>query len=198
MLCALALSLSLNLQDIFFVLSALFRSGRTSRAVLLVLPFGIKCIQPVGLHMLRVSGRFNLIKCPAMEADTLRSAAGISGKQRWAIIFPSSARVSHVTYEAVVAVRYPELDSRDAGEITFGKYLAVENDGDWDHVDDENVASTSSEDDTKKLMYPYDKEEPQLTDEQMVEFDGIADEIEIQRLLSIGVLLNASCLDGTN
>ena len=48
----------------------------------------------------------------------------------------------------------------------------------------------------KKLMYPYDKEEPQLTDEQMVELDGIADEIEIQRLLGMGVLLTASCLDG--
>ena len=49
----------------------------------------------------------------------------------------------------------------------------------------------------KKLMYPYDKEEPQLKDEQMVELDGIADKIEIQRLLGMGVLLNASCLDGT-
>ena len=73
----------------------------------------------------------------------------------------------------------------------------VEDDDDWDHVDDENVAATSNEDDTKKLMYPYDKEEPQLTDEQMVELDGIADKIEIQRLLGMGVLLNASCLDGT-
>ena len=73
----------------------------------------------------------------------------------------------------------------------------VEDDEDWDHVNDENVASTSNEDDMKKLMYPYDKEEPQLTDEQMVELDGIADKIEIQRLLSMGVLLNASCLDRT-
>ena len=73
----------------------------------------------------------------------------------------------------------------------------VEDDEDWDYVDDENVAATSSEDDTKKLMYPYDREEPQLTDEQMVELDGIADKIETQRLLSMGVLLNASCLDGT-
>ena len=72
----------------------------------------------------------------------------------------------------------------------------VEDDEDWDYVDDENVAATSNEDDTKKLIYPYDKEEPRLTDEQMVELDGIADKIEIQRLLSMGVLLNASCLDG--
>ena len=71
----------------------------------------------------------------------------------------------------------------------------VGDDEDWDYVDDENVAATSNEDDTKKRMYPYDKEEPLLTDEQVVELDGIADKIEIQRLLSMGVLLNASCLD---
>ena len=46
-------------------------------------------------------------------------------------------------------------------------------------------------------MYPYDKEEPQLTDEQMVELDGITEKVEIQRLLSMRVLLNASCLDET-
>ena len=73
----------------------------------------------------------------------------------------------------------------------------VDEDEDWDYVDDENAVATSNEDDIKKLMYPYDKEAPQLTDEQMVELDGIADKIEIQRLLSMGVLLNASCLDGT-
>ena len=73
----------------------------------------------------------------------------------------------------------------------------VEDDEDWDHVDDENVASKSSEDDMKKVMYPCDKEEPQLTDEQMAELAGIADKLEIQRLLGMGVLLDASCLDGT-
>ena len=73
----------------------------------------------------------------------------------------------------------------------------VEDDEDWGHVDDENVASKSNEDDMKKLMYHYDKEEPQLTDEQMAELAGIADKIEIQRLLGMGVLLDASCLDGT-
>ena len=33
----------------------------------------------------------------------------------------------------------------------------VEDDEDWDYVDDENVAATSNEDDTKKRMCPYDK-----------------------------------------
>ena len=43
-------------------------------------------------------------------ADTLLAAAGVAGKQRWALILPSSARVSMVTYTTVIAVRYPELD----------------------------------------------------------------------------------------
>ncbi len=44
--------------------------------------------------------------------------------------------------------------------------------------------------------YPYDKEEPHLTDEQLMELDSIADNIEIQRLKTMGVLLDSSCLDG--
>ena len=44
-------------------------------------------------------------------ADTLQAAAGVAGKQRWALILPSSARVSMVTYTTVIAVRYPELDN---------------------------------------------------------------------------------------
>ena len=38
-------------------------------------------------------------------------AAGLRGKQNWALILSSSARVSKVTYETVIAVRYPELDA---------------------------------------------------------------------------------------
>ena len=44
-------------------------------------------------------------------ATTLQAAAGVAGSQRWALILPSSARVSLVTYTAVIAVRYPELSS---------------------------------------------------------------------------------------
>ena len=44
-------------------------------------------------------------------ATTLQAAAGVSGSQRWALILPSSTRVSLVTYTAVIAVRYPELDN---------------------------------------------------------------------------------------
>ena len=56
-------------------------------------------------------------------ADTLQAAAGVAGKQRWALILPSSARVSFVTYTTVIAVRYPELDSVQDGVTVFGNYL---------------------------------------------------------------------------
>ena len=41
-------------------------------------------------------------------ANTLQAAAGVAGTQKWALILPSSARVSFVTYTTVIAVRYPE------------------------------------------------------------------------------------------
>ena len=56
-------------------------------------------------------------------ADTLQAAAGVAGKQRWALILPSSARVSLVTYTTVIAVRYPELDNTQNGLTCFGNYL---------------------------------------------------------------------------
>ena len=56
-------------------------------------------------------------------ADTLQAAAGVAGKQRWALILPSSARVSLVTYTTVIAVRYPELDNSHDGLVCFGNYL---------------------------------------------------------------------------
>ena len=54
----------------------------------------------------------------------LSEAAGLMGRQRWALIHSSSARVSRVTYETVIAVRYPELDSKGPDEVYFGTYLA--------------------------------------------------------------------------
>ena len=52
-----------------------------------------------------------------------KAAAGVAGKQRWALMLPSSARVSFVTYTTVIAVRYPELDCLQDGELAFGNYL---------------------------------------------------------------------------
>ena len=56
-------------------------------------------------------------------ADTLQAAAGVAGKQKWALILRSSARVSLVTYTTVIAVRYPELDNSHDGLTCFGNYL---------------------------------------------------------------------------
>ena len=59
-------------------------------------------------------------------ATTLQAAAGVSGPQKWALILPGSARVSLVTYTAVIAVRYPELDNVQNDLICFGNYLLGE------------------------------------------------------------------------
>ena len=56
-------------------------------------------------------------------AERLQAAAGVAGKQKWALILPSSARVSLVTYTTVIAVRYPELDNSHDGLTCFGNYL---------------------------------------------------------------------------
>ena len=55
-----------------------------------------------------------------MVAQGLIAAAGLRGKQNWALILSSSARVSEVTYETVVAVRYPELDADTPTRVAFG------------------------------------------------------------------------------
>ena len=47
-------------------------------------------------------------------------------QQKWALILPSSARVSLVTYTTVIAVRYPELDNTQNGLTCFGNYLLGE------------------------------------------------------------------------
>ena len=56
-----------------------------------------------------------------MVAQELIAAAGLRGKQNWALILSSSARVSEVTYETVVAVRYPELDAATNTRVGFRK-----------------------------------------------------------------------------
>ena len=47
-------------------------------------------------------------------------AAGTAGKQKWALILPSSARVSELTYVTIVGTRYPELDTLQKDTIQFG------------------------------------------------------------------------------
>ena len=60
----------------------------------------------------------------SMVARGLVEAAGLRRKQNWALILSSSARVSEVTHETVIAVRYPELDADTPTHVTFRNYLA--------------------------------------------------------------------------
>ena len=56
-------------------------------------------------------------------AATLNEAAGTAGIHRWSLILPSSARVSLLTYQTVIGVRYLELVKHLAGEHRFGRFL---------------------------------------------------------------------------
>ena len=51
-----------------------------------------------------------------MLATSFAEAAGVAGRQKWGLVLSSSARVSQVTCQTVVGVRYPELGK-------FGKYV---------------------------------------------------------------------------
>ena len=74
----------------------------------------------------------------------------------------------------------------------------IDDDPEWDEQDGETVMPPSDDFDAKKLVYPYDRNEPQLSDEEMMELDSIADRVELTRLKGMGVLLDASCLDDGN
>ena len=56
-------------------------------------------------------------------AVTLNEAAGTEGVHRWSLILPSSARVSLLTYQTVIGVRYQELVKYQDGEHRFGRFL---------------------------------------------------------------------------
>ena len=63
---------------------------------------------------------------PCMLATTFAEAAGVSGRQKWGLVLSSSARVSQVTYQTVVGVRYPELVTYNGTQWQFGKYVQQE------------------------------------------------------------------------
>ena len=86
----------------------------------------MSCASPLAASHLPYFGwPCNKEKFPLL-ATSLQAAAGVCGHQRWALILPSSARVSLVTYTAVIAVRYPELDNVQNGMVCFGNYLLGE------------------------------------------------------------------------
>ena len=56
-------------------------------------------------------------------AVTLNEAAGTEGVHPWSLILPSSARVSLLTPQTVIGVRYQELVKYQEGEHRFGRFL---------------------------------------------------------------------------
>lgn len=56
-------------------------------------------------------------------ATTYAEAAGLKGKQRWGLVLSSSARVTQMTYQTVVGVRYPELVEVSSNGNTFGRFV---------------------------------------------------------------------------
>ena len=61
-----------------------------------------------------------------MLATTFAEAAGVAGPQKWGLVLSSSARVSHVTYQTLVGVRYPELVTFNGTGWNFGKFVTHE------------------------------------------------------------------------
>ena len=62
---------------------------------------------------------------PSMLATTFAEAAGVDDDM-WGLVLSSSARVSHVTYQKVVGVRYPELVTFNRSGWNFGKFVTQE------------------------------------------------------------------------
>ena len=58
-------------------------------------------------------------------ADTL-DAAGLARRQKWGLILLSSARVSRLTYQTVIGVRYPELVKPTPDGWRYGRYVSTE------------------------------------------------------------------------
>jgi len=59
-----------------------------------------------------------------MLVTTFAEAAGLEGRQRWGLVLSSSARVSQVTYQTVVGVRYPELVEQTPTGWSFGRFVS--------------------------------------------------------------------------
>ena len=63
---------------------------------------------------------------PSPIATTLDAAAGLAQRQKRGLILPSSARVSKLTYQTVIGVRYPELVRPTANGWQYGRYVSAE------------------------------------------------------------------------
>ncbi len=70
----------------------------------------------------------------------------------------------------------------------------IDDETEWAFAGDDMVSSSSDED-AKKPVFPYDRNEPQLADEVVMELDSIADRVELTRLKNMGVPLDTSGLE---
>ena len=57
---------------------------------------------------------------------TILEAAGLCSPHRWGIILPNSSRVSMLSYQAIVAVRYPKLVLHESNHIYIGHFVPHE------------------------------------------------------------------------
>ena len=86
----------------------------------------VACTEPpASLAILWLATRGEGISPPV--AETLDCAAGLSGKQKWGLILPSSARVSRLMYQTVIGVRYPELVRPTSQGWQYGQYVSTGN-----------------------------------------------------------------------
>ena len=85
-----------------------------------------KEIQRAALAILWMGLRGDREGLPSMLATSFAEAAGVAGRQKWGLVLSSSARVSQVTYQTVVGVRYPELVTFNGTSWRFGNYVPQE------------------------------------------------------------------------
>ena len=64
---------------------------------------------------------------PAIKKNKrIDAAAGLAQRQKCGLILPSSARVSRLTYQTVIGVRYPELVRPIHTGWQYGRYVSEE------------------------------------------------------------------------
>ena len=61
-------------------------------------------------------------------SKTFAEAAGVEGRQKWGLVLSSSARVTQMTYQTVIGVRYPELVTTNPTGCTFGRFVPPDED----------------------------------------------------------------------
>ena len=63
---------------------------------------------------------------PNICSKTFAEAAGVDGQACWGLVLSSSARVTQMTYQTVIGVRYPELVEVTGTGCTFGRFVPMD------------------------------------------------------------------------